>query len=165
MQHEDAQRARKRKGPTEPLHPDTPETIDAKRLCAKHGNDPANLISVLHDVQAHFGFVPEEVLPAIASAINRSRAEVYGVVSFYHDFRLAPLPGPDVQICLGEACRAMGASDLFDDVQAACGGHVRAVYCLGNCALSPAATVAGKLIGRATPERIIKTVEKAGTSA
>ena len=163
LQHEDAHRARRRTGPTEPLRPDTPEIIGAKSLCARHGNDPANLISILHDVQTQFGFVPEEVLPVIAAAINRSRAEVYGVVSFYHDFRMAPLPGPDVQVCLGEACRALGAAELFDDVQAACGGHARAVYCLGNCALSPAATVGGKLIGRATAERIIMQSSKAAS--
>ena len=137
----------------------------ARSTCAAYGNDPSALLEILHDLQQQAGYVTEEALPVIAEALNRSRAEVYGVASFYHDFRDAPRQGHDVRVCLGEACRSMGAGALFAESKAALGqaskAEVSAVYCLGNCALSPAVMVDGTLHGRMTAERLSQIV--AGT--
>lgn len=138
--------------------------LTAAAICDRHGNDPARLIEILHDLQDTCGLVADETLPAIAAALNLSRAEVHGVASFYHDFRRSA-PGRVVaRICRAESCQAMGARALIDDVCArhgiALGGTstegltVEAVYCLGNCALSPAATVDGRLHGRLDAARL-----------
>ncbi|MDF1791114.1 MAG: NAD(P)H-dependent oxidoreductase subunit E [Thalassobaculaceae bacterium] len=137
---------------------------DAQAVCARHGNNPAALLEILHDIQDEAGFVAEAVLPAIAGALNLSRAEVYGVVSFYHDYRRAPAGPVVVKLCRAEACQSMGALALIEAVCAArgivLGGTsedgvtIEPVYCLGNCALAPAAMVNGKLVGRADTERL-----------
>lgn len=137
----------------------------ARSVCGLYGNDPSALLEILHDLQQQAGYVPEKALPIIADALNRSRAEVYGVASFYHDFRDAPRQGHDVRVCLGEACRSMGAGALFADAKAALGqggkAEISAVYCLGNCAVSPAVMVDDTLHGRMTAERLSQIV--AGT--
>jgi formate dehydrogenase subunit gamma len=136
----------------------------ARAICARHGNDPAALIEILHDLQEEHGWVPEQALPAIASALNIGKAEVHGVVSFYHDFRRAPAGRVVVKLCRAEACQSMGATRLIEQICARLGAGlgetspqgvtVEPVYCLGNCALAPAATVGGKLIGRADVARL-----------
>ena len=137
----------------------------ARSACATYGNDPSALLEILHDLQQQVGYVPEKALPIIADALNRSRAEVYGVASFYHDFRDAPRQGADIRVCLGEACRSMGSGALFAEAKNALGlggkAEVSAVYCLGNCALSPAVMVDDKVYGRMTTERLSSLV--AGT--
>lgn len=145
-----------------------PDDLDAPALagtiCARHGNDPARLIEILHALQDKQGFVAEAALPAIATALNLSRAEVHGVVSFYHDFRRSA-PGRVVaRICRAESCQAMGAGALIDGVCArhgialgqtsADGLTVEPVYCLGNCALSPAAMIGDRLHGRLDAARL-----------
>lgn len=130
----------------------------AATICARHGNDPALLIEVLHDVQEALGYVPEACLPEIAKALNLARAEVHGVMSFYHDFRTAPPPANVLKICRAEACQSVGGNALHAQVLSMAAGRddiaVEPVYCLGNCALAPAAMVNGKLVGRATVERL-----------
>lgn len=117
------------------------------------------LLPILHAVNERFGYVDERALPVIADVLNLTRAEVQGVVSFYHDFRRAPAGRHVVKICRAEACQAMGAERLIAELETAFGvklgetsadGNVtlEAVYCLGNCALSPAALIDGKLYGR-----------------
>jgi formate dehydrogenase subunit gamma len=125
---------------------------------------PGALMLVLRRVQDEFGWVPFESVPVIADVLNLTRAEVHGVLTFYHDFRREP-PGRNiVQICRAESCQAMGARALAEHVKQRLGcdfGHtnddgsftLEAVYCLGNCACSPAAVINGQLFGRLTPER------------
>jgi formate dehydrogenase subunit gamma len=137
----------------------------ARGACAAYGNDPSALLEILHDLQQQAGYITQAALPIIADALNRSRAEVYGVASFYHDFRDTPRQGHDVRVCLGEACRSMGSGALFAEAKTALGqggeAEVSAVYCLGNCALSPAVMIDDTLHGRMTAERLASIV--AGT--
>lgn len=143
----------------------------AARICARHGNDPASLIEILHDLQEAEGAVSEAAMPEIARALNISKAEVHGVVSFYHDFRRSPAGPVVVKLCRAEACQSMGASALIERVLArqgiamggtsASGVTVEAVYCLGNCALAPAAMVNGRLIGRADDARLDAAIAEA----
>lgn len=140
------------------------ETATAETICARHGDAPAALIEILHDIQDALGHVPEAVLPAVAARLNLGRAEVHGVASFYHDFRSEPAGRVVVKLCRAEACHAMGAAALFADVcrrhgiepggTSRAGVTVEAVYCLGNCALSPAALVNGRPLGRCTAEAL-----------
>jgi formate dehydrogenase subunit gamma len=117
------------------------------------------LLPILHAVQAAFGHVPQSVLPQIAKALNLSKAEVHGVVTFYHDFREVPAGRHVLKLCRAEACQAMGADRVAGAVKAALGidwhettpdGRVtlEPVFCLGLCACGPAAMIDGRLIGR-----------------
>lgn len=123
------------------------------------------LLPMLHAIQDAFGHVPDEAVPFLADLLNLSRAEVHGVVSFYHDFRRAPAGRHVVKLCCAEACQAMGCRQLRAELEAGFGialgettpdGRVtlEAVYCLGNCALSPAALIDGKLHGRLDAARV-----------
>ena len=115
---------------------------------------PGAMLPILHALQEEFGYVDDAAVPLIAEALNLSRAEVVGVVYFYHDFRHAP-PGRHVlQVCRAEACQAMGCEALVEHMQTRLGvamGETTAdgaitletVYCLGNCALSPAVMLDG----------------------
>lgn len=144
-----------------------------KAICQRHGNDPASLIEIFHDIQAELGFIPEPALADIAQAINRTRAEVHGVMSFYHDFRRQPGGTVTVKLCRAEACQSMGALDLIEKVCArhgvtlggtsAGGVTIEPVYCLGNCALSPAALVNDTLVGRVTPDRLDRAITEAAS--
>ena len=125
---------------------------------------PGATLPILHAIQDTFGYVDDQAIPLIADALNISRAEVVGVIHFYHDFRQQP-PGRHVlRLCRAEACQSMGCDGLADRVRHQLGvdfgettadGAVtlEAVYCLGNCALSPAAMLDGRLIGRVDPAR------------
>jgi formate dehydrogenase subunit gamma len=122
------------------------------------------LLPILHKVQERFGYVPARSLAVIADVLNLSRAEVYGVVSFYHDFRSEP-PGEHViRVCRAESCQAMGAVELvahikrklkldFGQTSANQRFTLEPVYCLGNCACSPAITIDQEIYGRVTPRR------------
>lgn len=155
-----------------------PEAERARAICTAHGNRPDALIEILHEVQHDLGCVPDATLPAIANALNLSRAEVHGVVSFYHDFRREPPGRHIVQICRAESCQSMQSDDLCNHARASlktgfgetsADGEVtlQAVYCLGNCALSPAMMVDGTLYGRVSPERFdaIMTKTRKGAQA
>ena len=141
----------------------------AVAVCASHGNDPALLIEILHDVQAALGYVPEAALPQIAKSLNIARAEVHGVMSFYHDFRTEPAPAIVLKVCRAEACQAMAGADVLAQAQAVCAGRddvlVEPVYCLGNCALAPAAMLNGRLIGRADGARLAQAIAEADAGA
>jgi formate dehydrogenase subunit gamma len=136
----------------------------AADVCRRHGNRPDELIEILHAVQEDLGCVPESVVPVIAKAINLSRAEVHGVITFYHDFRREPAGRHVVKICRAESCQSMNGEALCNHARARLGlgfgetaadGRVTldAVYCLGNCALSPAMMVDGRLHGRVDAKR------------
>jgi formate dehydrogenase subunit gamma len=141
--------------------------IDARR------GMPGALLPILHAVQEAFGYVDDRHVAAIASVLNLSRAEVHGVVTFYHDFRRQP-PGRHIlKLCRAEACQSMGCEALADQLRQRLGidfgettadGRVtlEAVYCLGNCALSPAAVLDGKVHGRIDApalEALLKSAE------
>jgi formate dehydrogenase subunit gamma len=133
-------------------------------ILAAHSGMEGPLLPILHAVQAEFGHVPQEALPVIAKSLNLSRAEVHGVVSFYHDFREEPAGRHVVKLCRAEACQAMGADRVAAHAQAALGvdwhgttadGAVtlEPIFCLGLCACAPAAMVDGKIVGRVDEAR------------
>lgn len=117
------------------------------------------LLPILHGVQAEFGHIPRDAVPVIAVELNLSRAEVHGVVSFYHDFRNHPAGRHVLKLCQAEACQSMGSDEIAARFKEALGidfhettsdGAVtfEPVYCLGVCACSPAALLDGEVIGR-----------------
>jgi formate dehydrogenase subunit gamma len=142
-----------------------PVADDAVESAIKtEGWRPGALLPVLHAVQDRIGYVPPEAVPVIAKALNLSRAEVHGVISFYHHFRTSPAGRHVVRICLAEACQAMGANALRDHVKSSLGVafhettadgaiSLEPVYCLGNCACSPSVMVDDDLHGRVSPQR------------
>lgn len=132
----------------------------------RHAGVEGPLLPILHDVQAEWGMIPEPAQPVIAQALGMSRAEVYGVVSFYHDFREAPAGRHVLRLCRAEACQSMGADALAGQLRAALGldwhettadGRLtlEPVFCLGLCACAPSAQLDDRLIGRATAERVM----------
>jgi formate dehydrogenase subunit gamma len=123
------------------------------------------LLPILHAVQADFGHVPQAAIPVIAEGLNISRAEVHGVVSFYHDFREEPAGRHIVKLCRAEACQAVGADRVAAHARARLGidwhqttrdGAVtlEPVFCLGLCACGPAALVDGRVEGRVDEARL-----------
>lgn len=138
------------------------------------------LLPVLQQVQARVGFVSQAAMRAVAAHLNVSRADVYGVVSFYHDLREALVGPVVVQLCMAEACQAVGCRDLARHVEsrrgAPLGGilditrssthapqsfHAEATYCLGNCALGPSVRIGDAVHGRVTPERLDALIDDA----
>ncbi len=136
-------------------------------------DEPGALMPILRRIQDRLGWVPRDAVPLIANILNLSRAEVHGVVSFYHDFRHAP-PGRNVvRVCRAESCQAMGGVALAEHIKRRLGidfgetskdGEftLEAVYCLGNCACSPAAMVGADLLGRVTPSRFDDAIAHRG---
>ncbi|GAB2561098.1 formate dehydrogenase subunit gamma [Dyella jejuensis] len=123
---------------------------------------PGALLPVLHGIQAELGYVPEQAVPLIAREMNLSRADVHGVVTFYHYFRTHPAGRRTIYLCRAESCQAMGAAKLEQHVKRRLGVDfhqttadgawtLEPVYCLGNCACSPAMMVDDHLQGRVTP--------------
>jgi formate dehydrogenase subunit gamma len=135
------------------------------RSIAKLRELPGALLPILHEIQREIGFVPPEAIARIAVGLNLSHADVHGVITFYHDFRTTP-PGRHVlKLCRAESCQAMGCERLESRLRErlGVGMHettadrsvtVEPVYCLGNCALSPALMLDGKLQGRVTERRL-----------
>ncbi len=129
----------------------------AVEIIAAHADLEGPLLPILHEIQDVFGHVPAAAVPIIAGALNLSRAEVHGVVSFYHDFRDAPASGRTIKLCRAEACQARGVEALVKAVQ----GRVEfePVYCLGLCASGPSALIDGKPVARLTAERLVALAE------
>jgi len=150
-------------------------TFDEQRVLAiverhRHRNGP--LIEVLHEVQEQFGCIPTGAVAAIARGLNLSRAEVHGVVSFYHHFRTRPAGRHVLQVCRAESCQAAGGKAIeahakqrlgIDFGQTTADGRVtlEAVYCLGLCACSPAAMLDDEVHGRVTRESLDAIVDAA----
>ncbi len=143
----------------------------AAELARQHVGVEGALLPLLHAVQDEFGYVDDDVIPAIAEALNLSRADVHGVLSFYHLFRRTPPGRQELLICRAESCQAMGSSGLEQTARANLGidfhqttadGEVslEPVYCLGNCACSPSVMLNGKVHSRVTPATLMQLLEK-----
>lgn len=122
------------------------------------------LMPVLHGVQDELGWVPPEAVGQIAQALDLSRAEVHGVLSYYHHFRQHPVRGPVLQVCRAESCRSVGGEELLDHAKEHHGCTVEPVYCLGLCALSPAVMLQGQPHARVTPQKLNALLAAAGGS-
>ena len=137
----------------------------AAELIEQYRSQAGACLPILHALQEEFGHVPAEAVPLVAEALNLSRAEVHGVVSFYHDFRKTA-PGRHVlKLCRAEACQAMGADALAAKVKARFGAGfggtsadgrltLEPVFCLGNCACGPTAMLDERILGRADLAKI-----------
>ena len=139
----------------------TPDSIAQRvdEIVQRHMGLAGPLLPILHAVQSAYGYVPRDALPVIADALNLSRAEVHGVMSFYHDFRTEAAGSHVVKLCRAEACQAVGGDALAETAKArlgvdwhgtTTGGGVtlEPVFCLGLCACGPAALVDGEVVGR-----------------
>ncbi len=123
-------------------------------ILADHAGREGPLLPILHDVQRAFGHVSEEAMQEIASGLNLTRAEVYGVVSFYHDFRKEAETRPIIKLCRAEACKARGVETLVPLTEGQSRVKVEAVYCLGLCSVGPAAMIGDQVHARLTAERL-----------
>lgn len=141
-----------------------------------HQDMPGALLPVLHAIQNDLGYVPEESYPQIAHALALSVAEVHGVVTFYHHFRRHPVGKHVLQICRAESCQAMGSEQLEAHVKSTLGidyhqttadGTItlEPVYCLGNCACSPAVLMDEELHGRVSSQKIEEIIQEARSSS
>jgi len=139
------------------------------------GAAPELLVQILHAFVHRYGYISEEAIPQIAQELNLSRADVHGVVSFYHDFRTTPPGEHIVKICQAEACQAMGSRALTAHAEEKLGiemhgttgdGNVslEAVYCLGNCACSPAVMIDEKVYGRVSAGVLDGLIDACGES-
>ncbi len=148
----------------------------ADQALSRWAHEPGPLLPILHQIQETLGYIPGEVVPQIAKGLNLSRAEVHGVITYYHHFRSEAPAGHVLQVCRAESCQAMGADALYRQAvqRTGCQAHgsaahacrsadgslqVEAVYCLGLCAASPAVMLDGKLHARMTPARLDALVD------
>ena len=132
--------------------------IEARR------REPGAMLPILHDLQSEFGYIDGEAVALIADALNVSKAETIGVISFYHDFRSAPVKSPVMKICRAKSCQAAGVERLVERLAEKHGLIVdgdddgalaiETVYCLGHCALSPAALIDGEPVARLDEAKI-----------
>jgi formate dehydrogenase subunit gamma len=140
-------------------------------IAARYDNKPDALLEILHDLQHEVGHIPEASLPILAKALNLSRAEVHGVVSFYHEFRRKPAGRHVVKMCRAEACQSMKGNELAEAAQktlkvkfgeTTSDGAItlEAVYCLGLCATSPSLLVDERPMGRMTPKKFETLVKE-----
>ena len=148
----------------------------AAEIINKYEARPEMLVQILHGFVERYGFVGDDAIRQIAKELNLSRAEVHGVVSFYHDFRTEPPGRHIVKICQAEACQAMGSRALTAHAEEKLGvalnntrsdGSVtlEPVYCLGNCACSPAVMIGEKVYGRVDSEKLDGLLESLGGSS
>ena len=149
--------ARAGSGPQENAKWLSPESHAAVlEVTARLKDQPGALLPILHGVQEALGYVPEGAVPLIARELNLSRADVHGVVSFYHDFRRAPDPRPTIRLCRAEACQARGSEQLAAQAERAAGDRVRVetVYCLGLCSVGPNAMIGDRPYARLDADKI-----------
>lgn len=145
----------------------------AREVCRDHGDRPERLLEIFHDIQREAGFLSDAALRTIAYALNRSRAEIHGVVSFYHDFKRQPGAQTTIKICRAEACQANNVEDLISAAEAAFDTALDAksktialesTFCLGNCALGPAVMIEDQLYGRVDIDQLKVLAEEYGSS-
>lgn len=145
--------------------PDADISAKTEEILTAFNDVEAPLLEILHAVQGAFGYVPQQAQRQIAQALNLSRAEVHGVVSFYHDFRAAPAGRHVLRMCRAEACQSMGGEALariasdrlglgFGETAQDGSVSLESVYCLGQCACAPAASIDGVIVGRLDRNRL-----------
>jgi formate dehydrogenase subunit gamma len=159
---------------------DIAQELDTVRnLLAEASTEPDALLPLLQEVQGRIGYVPKDAIRLIAQALNLSRAEVHGVVTFYHDFHEEPTAEHVVQLCMAEACQAVGCRSLAEHAKQSLGVgfneptpdgriQVESAYCFGNCAAGPTIRVDDRIHGRVTPEAfdtLMAPLRRAGGSA
>ena len=148
-----------------------PRAALIREIAQRHAARPGPLLPILHAIQDELGFVPEAAVPIVADVLNLSRAEVHGVISFYHLLRDTPPGRHTLYLCRAEACQAMGARALERHAKARLGVEfhqttadgrysLEPIYCLGNCACSPAIMIDDFVYGRVTPQRFDALVEE-----
>lgn len=146
---------------------------DIRELIASQMHLEGPLLPILHAIQESYGHVPQSAVPLIADALNIGKAEVHGVISFYHDFRDAPAGRHVVKICRAEACQAVGGTAVAEHALQRLGVEwhgttangavtIEPVYCLGLCACAPAAMVDGRVVGRVDASRMDELLSEAG---
>jgi formate dehydrogenase subunit gamma len=144
-------------------------TFAPDELVQRHARPGMSLVAILHAIQDEAGYVPPAAVAPLAKALNLSRAEVHGVITYYHHFRQQPAAPVTVQLCRAEACRSMGTEALAQHIEARTGckfdAHkhggepthgpvgLESVYCLGQCALSPAMLINDELHAKVTPQK------------
>jgi formate dehydrogenase subunit gamma len=142
-------------------------------IIAQYRDVPGGLLPLLHALQEALGYIPAAAVPAIARGLQLSRAEVHGVISFYHDFRSEPAGKHILQICRAEACQAMGSRVLeahakqrlgidYGDTTADGAISLEPVYCLGNCACSPSVRLDDEIHARVDPARLDTLLDSLG---
>jgi len=153
-------------------HVDIVNAVLARRL-----DEPGALLPILHDVQDALGYIPRQAVPEIAAALNLSRAEVHGVVTYYHHFRAEPAARHVIQICRAEACQSMGGNELMAHAQLrlGCTGEhatsadgqftLEPTFCLGLCASSPALTLGDRVHARVTPQKFDRLLADARSTS
>lgn len=158
-----------------PTHTADPQAR-ADTLIQLYSEQPGALLPILHAIQAELGFIPDAAIPQIALKLNLSRAEIHGVISFYHHFRTRPAGKHSVQLCGAEACQAVGARALethakqtlgidFHETTADGAITLEAVYCLGNCACGPSLRIDDEIIGRVDTARFDALIDALRSSA
>lgn len=128
--------------------------ISIADIIAAHSAREGRLLPILNDVQKAFGHVSEATIREVASALNLSRAEVYGTVSFYHDYKKEAEHRPIIKLCRAEACQARGVESLVPLAEAQSRVKVEAIYCLGLCAVGPAAMIGDAVYARLNEDRL-----------
>ena len=152
----------------------TPDMVRDEVGALKH--KPGALLPILHAVQNRIGYIPEGAVAIIAEALQQTRAEVHGVISFYHHFRTHPVGSKVIHVCRAEACQAMGGRMLEAHIKDRLGVDyhgtsadneftLEPVYCLGNCACAPSIRVNDDIHGRMTPQKFDRLADKLTTSA
>ncbi len=141
----------------------TDKTAAIGEIIAAHAHREGPLLPILHDVQHAFGCVDADAEAIIAKGLNLSRADVHGVVSFYHDYTSEADPRPVVQICRAESCKSRGVEALMASAKAAAGARVKlhTVYCLGLCSSGPNARVGDTLYARLDAAALTQVIENA----
>jgi formate dehydrogenase subunit gamma len=150
---------------------DQNQAATIRRLADARATEPGTLLPILHAIQDEVGFIPEDAVAIVADVLNLSRAEVHGVLTFYHFFRTRPPGKHTLYVCRAEACQSMGSRALEERIRdrLAIDFHettpdgkfsLEPVYCLGNCACSPAVMVDETVYGRVTPDRLDRILSK-----
>ncbi len=145
----------------------------ASEIIQEYSAAPEMLVQILHAFVARFSYISDAAIRQIALELNLSRADVHGVVSFYHDFRTKPPGQHIVKICVSESCQAMGSRQLTSQAEEKLGIEIKEttadgaitlepVYCLGNCACSPAVMIDEKVYGRVDPKKLDGLIEACG---
>lgn len=149
---------------------------EASRIVARRAQDKGAAIPIFHDLMAQFGYVDRSIVPVVAEALNLSRAEIHGTLTFYHDFRDHPPGRRTLKVCRAEACQSRGARKLHDELKARLGidWHgttadgavtIEPVYCLGLCANAPAMLVDEEPFGNIDMPALDEVIAEARTGA